>query len=134
MNILEQIQQKGYRLTQARREIITVLKHHPQTAQEIYKKLLRKKLTVDLASVYRSLKLFVDMGFVQTVEFGEGKKRYEMINGERHHHHIICNKCGSIEDVSLNESSFLRQIHTNSRYKVSSHSLEFFGLCPNCQL
>jgi Fur family ferric uptake transcriptional regulator len=69
---------------------------------------------------------------INRVEFGEGKYRYEL--KKNHHHHLICTNCGKIEEV---EGDFLKKmeddIFKSKKFKVESHSLEFFGLCEDCQ-
>lgn len=131
--ILTALKEKGYRLTTPRREIINVLAHHPQTALQIFFLLKKKKKSVDLASVYRTLEIFVDMGFVHAIELSEGKKRYELVEHENHHHHLICTTCGVIEDIRINENAMLKDVANKSEFKIDHHHLEFFGICVRCQ-
>lgn len=71
---------------------------------------------------------------IQRLEFGEGKFRYEIKKDKYHHHHLICTNCGKVEDV---EGEFLtkmeNEIKSKKGFLVKSHSLEFFGICKNCQ-
>ena len=91
MNIVSLLKEKGFRVTKPRLEIIKVLSNYPLSAEEIHDALDKKNIRVDLASVYRSLELFVKMSVVYSIELGEGKKRYELVNKNYHHHHLICN-------------------------------------------
>lgn len=133
MELLDRLKQKGYRITKPRLELLKVLDSYPLTVQEIHETLQKKKVRVDLASVYRSLELFVNMGIVHVIDFGEDKKRYEMIDNDNHHHHLLCNSCGTIADITVNENNLLTQVKTKSTFKIDHHHLEFFGLCQNCQ-
>lgn len=133
MNTLEYLKQKGYRLTKPRQELLHTLSSYPLTVQQISDALRKKNIRVDLASIYRSLELFVDMGIVHVIEFGEDKKRYEIVDQDNHHHHLMCNKCGTIEDITVNEHSLLTEISTKSNFKIDHHHLEFFGICQHCQ-
>jgi Fur family ferric uptake transcriptional regulator len=103
------------------------------TVQEIYSTLRKKKIDIDLASVYRSLELFVEMGVVHIIQLGEDKKRYELIESDNHHHHLVCNTCGSIEDIALDEKILLKEVNSKSDFAIDHHHLEFFGRCKNCQ-
>lgn len=133
MDILSQLKEKGHRLTKPRQEIVKVLADYPLTVQEIYSRLLKKNIHIDLASVYRNLELLLDMGVVYVLELGEGKKRYELVNKDKHHHHLICNNCGSIQDIVINEHEIMNEVTTKSQFKVDHHHLEFYGWCANCQ-
>lgn len=88
---------------------------------------------LDPATIYRILDAFLSKGIVKRIELGEGKYRYEI--ERHHHHHLICSNCGRIEDI---EGEYLKdienKIRVKRRFQVKSHSLEFFGLCRNCQL
>jgi Fur family transcriptional regulator, ferric uptake regulator len=132
MDVILQLKNQGFRLTKPRIELLKVLVHRPLTVQEIYDLLIRRNIHVDLTSVYRTLELFVSLGAVSIVEFGEDKKRYEL-SDQDHHHHLVCTKCGLIEDVSLNENELLNKVKIQSKFKIDHHNLEFFGLCQNCQ-
>ena len=133
MNIVSLLKEKGFRVTKPRLEIIKVLSNYPLSAEEIHDALDKKNIRVDLASVYRSLELFVKMSVVYSIELGEGKKRYELVNKNYHHHHLICNKCGTIENVEMNEINFDKKINEKSKFLIDHHHLEFFGLCQDCQ-
>lgn len=93
---------------------------------------LVSKLKVNKTTVYRQIdKLILDEKIVE-IELGDGKKRYE-INGSNHHHHLICDKCGKLEDITLNENVILNEVSKKSMFKVKRHNLEFFGLCVDCK-
>lgn len=121
----------GLRNTPARLAILSILKekNRPLDVLEIFE-LVKNK--ADLATVYRTLEVFYDSGLASKVEFREGKYRYEL--KKNHHHHLICTGCGRVEEV---EGDFLKKMEDNifrsKKFKVQSHSLEFFGLCANCQ-
>ena len=134
MQSINSIKGKGRRLTKQRKLVYETLSlfDKPATVQDIYRALNKNHPSVNLTSVYRTLTLLTQIGMIHEVEFGEGKKRYELVDGT-HHHHLICNNCGSIEDVLLNEDNFINKIKIKSHFKIEKHSLEFFGLCARCQ-
>ena len=122
------------RMTKPRKAILDSLFHFrkPVTAREIYSYLKNKGIKVDLASIYRNLSFLPKIKPVQEYEFGDGKKRYEMVKRD-HHHHLVCQKCGDVEDIEMKEKELLDKVETKSNFKIERHSLEFFGLCQNCQ-
>ncbi len=133
MRYLNQLKKQGYRLTKPREALLQVLLPYPLTAQEIFTILKKKKIHIDLASVYRSLDLFVHLGVVREIDLGGNTKHYELVDATNHHHHLICNNCGTIADIQLNEQVFLKEVKNKSTFKIDHHHLEFFGLCATCQ-
>jgi Fe2+ or Zn2+ uptake regulation protein len=93
---------------------------------------LVKKIGVNKTTVYRQLKKLIQNNIIFEVEFGDGKKRYEL-KSLGHHHHIVCKSCGDLEEISFDEKQFSKYINNKTEYKIESHSLEFFGLCPTCK-
>lgn len=122
----------GIRYTKPRKLVFEALEHlsKPVSANEINDYLKNK---IDLTSVYRTLSLLVKSEMVNVILFGEGKKRYELKNKNEHHHHLVCEKCGDVEDVEMKESSLFKLVEERSKFVIKKHNLEFFGLCPDCQ-
>jgi Fur family ferric uptake transcriptional regulator len=104
----------------------------PVDVEQIVQYLRLQKLETNKVTVYRILDFLFKNRIINRVEFGEGKYRYEL--KKNHHHHLICTNCGKIEEV---EGDFLKKmeddIFKSKKFKVESHSLEFFGLCEDCQ-
>jgi len=91
----------------------------------------------DKVTIYRTLESFVQAGLVIKVSLHRDREYYELapIGGE-HHHHLVCNDCGSVEDVHVPEpKDFEKNILKQSRQfkSITSHSLEFFGICRFCE-
>ena len=126
------IKDKGQRFTSQKREILCVLQQKPQTVLEIYTAVNSKKNSMDKATVYRILTSFLDLGIVNKVQLNDKEARFELSNSG-HHHHLVCEDCGEIEDIQLPEDILLREVKKKSAFKIKSHSLEFFGTCKHCQ-
>jgi Fur family ferric uptake transcriptional regulator len=120
----------GFRVTDPRIHVFSVLEKSgctPMTVEEI-----RKKSGLDKVTVYRTLESFVEAKFVDRVEFGDGVTRYEITHG--HHHHIVCTECGAVADVeNCLEAGIVKALEKKTGFSVSSHLLEFFGLCRKCR-
>ncbi len=133
LNLITQLKQTGYKLTTPRVEILKILSStNPLSAQEVFDAIKNKGIEIDLVTAYRTLELFKDLGMIQKIQFEDKIARYELVEGE-HHHHLVCIKCGNVEDVEINEELFVKQIEKQSNFKVQRHALEFFGFCQNCQ-
>jgi Fe2+ or Zn2+ uptake regulation protein len=93
---------------------------------------LIEKLKVNKTTVYRQIDKLINENKITEVELGDGKKRYELKSLD-HHHHLVCKKCGKLEDIELNENDLLKEVAKRTNFVVDSHSLEFFGHCYNCK-
>jgi Fur family ferric uptake transcriptional regulator len=125
----------GQRFTRTRKNIFEAIEHFnkPVSVQDIFSYLKKQKEEIDLTSIYRNLELMRKAGIVDIILFGEGKKRYELKIISEHHHHLVCEKCGDVEDIEMQEKNLLKDVEKQSKFKVLKHSLEFFGLCQDCQ-
>jgi Fur family transcriptional regulator, ferric uptake regulator len=91
---------------------------------------------IGIATVYRTLSLFEQMGIISKLDFGDGVYRYELKRPDEnhHHHHLICKHCGSISEVEEDLLDALEdQILRKYDFVVNDHELKFFGLCKNCK-
>lgn len=134
-SIIESLKSKGHKNTKIRQALVEILLsiHSPLSITELLQNLSKKGLKPNKTTVYREISLLKDLDTVQEVDFGDGKKMYEI--SEDHHHHIRCVQCNLIKDVpmdrELNDQE--RKILKNLGFKPVGHSLEFFGLCESCQ-
>ncbi len=132
--ILSKLKGKGHRITKARSAIIDLLlqDRKPLTAPAICALLSSRGLALNRATVYRELIFLRANDIVRQVKFAGKATHYEINSG--HHHHLVCMKCNSVKDVVLGKhlEHHERQIYEKEKFKVVSHSLEFYGLCRNC--
>jgi Fur family ferric uptake transcriptional regulator len=132
---IEILQSTGLKLTAPRHVILEFLhkQSHPITNREIYNSISND---CDLASVYRSINLFIKIGFVQQFDFGDGIARFELIEPglDSHHHHIICTDCSKVIEIGHCFSNSLTEtIEKHTGFSRITHKLEFFGLCSECK-
>lgn len=134
--IITNLKNSGHRITKARSLIVEIFGNSktPQSAFDILNHLKVKNAQVNKTTVYRELEFLTVQGIIKEVDFGEGKKRYELDDDTTHHHHIICINCRKVEDVDLkiDLEDEEKRIAKMKNFKVLNHSLEFFGLCGNC--
>lgn len=131
--VIEKLEHEGYRITQPRRAVVSALTERPLSVQEIYTRTKQNSGSIDLASIYRTLDILLQAGIVRMIETGERGRSYELVNEHNHHHHLICNICGSIEDVKLDEVGMLQELKKRTHFSIDHHHIEFFGACYKCQ-
>lgn len=135
-SVIKKIKSKGHRITKVRGLVaeLFINSSEPLTAQDIILGLESLGLKVNKTTVYRELFFLLNNEIIKAIDFGDGVKRYELL-GEEHHHHIICINCKKVEDVDLaaDLEKDEAKIEKDKKFKILNHSLEFFGLCSNCQ-
>lgn len=123
---------RGLHQTQARERVFTaLLDQEPQTMQQI----VSGCPDIDRTSVYRTIKLFEQLGIVQKLQIG-WKYKIELTDAfHSHHHHLSCMRCGKI--ISFEEGDKLEQllktIAQDHQFDMREHQLEIQGLCGNCR-
>lgn len=121
--------------TTARKAIVKILQNsnEPKTVKEIIHLLQERAIDVDRTTVFRVMNAFTNRGIVKKLEFGEGNFRYELISLP-HHYHIVCTKCGTIQDVEgCDVDEIEKKTAQKYNFNITHHRLDFFGLCENCQ-
>lgn len=133
MTIKEVLAKKGLRATPHRLVLLGTLAtaNAPKTAEELHARMK----SMDLVTVYRNLQSLVAAGLVNEVRFKDMNLRYEISDGDGHHHHLVCTGCGlvaELEDCDLRP--FERQaLKKSGKFaSVEEHALEFFGTCISC--
>jgi Fur family transcriptional regulator, ferric uptake regulator len=122
------------RRTRSQEHILQILKgiNQPISAQDLYVELRQQQYTMGLATVYRALEALKLGGAVQVRTLSSGESVYSLPQEDRHH--LTCLQCG--ESIAIDECpvhELENQLHSAHRFRIFYHTLEFFGLCPQCQ-
>ncbi len=102
------------------------------SAQDIYVELRNTNQGMGLATVYRSLEALKLEGMVQMRNLANGEALYSLTQQDKHH--LTCLQCGT--SIQINQCpvhNLEDQLETNHKFKIFYHTLEFFGLCSQCQ-
>ena len=130
-----ELHENNLRATPARLALMKLFESsvEPLDVQTMIEFLENIDIKADPATVFRIINMFTEKGITKQISFNEGKFRYELAN-KADHHHLVCTKCGDIQDISdCNISTLEKEIEKKKMFKVSNHTLEFFGICSNCQ-
>jgi len=129
---VEIIRKAGLKATPAR---LLILKLFIESSFPLSAELIHKKTSkTDSATVYRTLSIFLSKNLIQKIELGGNASVYELKG--KHHHHIVCQKCGLVEDFTECHIDKLQNaIMRSSKHfnKIKEHSFELFGLCQKCE-
>jgi Fur family ferric uptake transcriptional regulator len=127
----------GLKVTLPRVKILQILENQATdrhlTAEQVYKILLSEDEEIGLATVYRVLTQFEAAGLVTRHHFEGGNSVFELSDGD-HHDHIMCVKCGKVDEFSDNViEAQQKQIAQRLGYELTAHGLYLYGFCPDCR-
>ena len=133
----QELRDAGLKVTHPRVKILQMLESSETkhvSAEDVYKMLLEANEDTGLATVYRVLTQFEAAGLVTRHHFEGGTSVFEL-STEHHHDHIVCNKCGQVQefyDEVIEEQQ--EKIALKYEFKITDHSLYLYGLCKACQV
>lgn len=131
----EQLAERNLKVTKPRLAVLQVL-HSATTPVDVQDIQTALKLAIDQVTVYRILQSFVTAGLIRKVNLRHGHSDYEIVSASDHHH-LVCLKCGLIEDFEGCHADQLAKIALkNSRHfkQIQDHALELFGYCKTCEV
>jgi Fur family ferric uptake transcriptional regulator len=127
------LRKSGYKATGPRLTILSILKKssNPLSAQGIINTVGKD---IDQATVYRTLKSLRTKGIIYQIDLRHNHAHYELTDTVEHHH-LICVRCGRIEDVHhCGVEEIQEKVLRISKHfsEIKQHTLEFYGVCKNC--
>jgi len=126
---------KSYNLTVTpqRLEIVNVLSSYGHlNVDKLYALLKSTFPSISLATVYKNINTMIEKNFLSEVKLQNQKNVYEL--AKETHSHIMCIECEEILDISIDISSFFKEVTTKSNYNLTSSNIVFNGVCQKCQL
>jgi len=129
--VTSRLANSGVRVTGARREVLRAIAsiEGPFTIEELAAALPE----VGRATVYRTVKLLQESDFVCRMVLEDGGIRYELSQGD-HHHHLICSQCGRVSEFVDPGLDAIIQANADRRgFDLAGHSVELYGLCAGCR-
>ena len=133
----ERLRRDGQRYTANRRVLIDALREadRPVTVLE----LIDGAPGMAQSSAYRNLSVLEDAGVVRRLVTADDTARYELAEDlTGHHHHLICERCGSVIDIDVpaeledGVTSFSSSIAKSHGFRIEHHRLDLIGICPAC--
>lgn len=123
------------RETRQKRAVATLLDETDQftSAQELHARLRASGEQIGLATVYAQLRALAGTGEIDSVRGTSGETLYRRCGSPRHHHHIVCRRCGATVELDAPElESLARRLGEEHGYAELDHVVEITGLCPGC--
>jgi Fur family ferric uptake transcriptional regulator len=122
--------EQGLRMTGQRRTIARVLsesRDHPDV-EEVHRRVHAIDTRISLSTVYRTLRLFSQLGILERHDFGRGRRQYEEAS-RQHHDHLVDVETGRVIEFSNDEIEALQErIALELGFKLVGHRLELYGV------
>ena len=127
--ILATLEEHGSRMTFPRRELAALIARWGGsfTAEEI----IARTPILGRATVYRTLRLFVDIGILCKTGLMDGSPRYSL-DGPRHHHHLVCVSCARIDEFRHPSVERMLRALAGQVAGITGHRLELYHRCRRC--
>lgn len=127
---------KGLNTTTQRRAIaeafFTLPGHH--SLEEFYQYIFQHDPSIGQTTVYRTLKLLCEAGLATEIHFSDGITRYEIVDPDSHHDHLVCLNCGKIVEICDPQIEKLqKELAKKHQFTLRGHVHNLYGLCDSCR-
>jgi Fe2+ or Zn2+ uptake regulation protein len=128
------MRERGLRVSAARRLVLEALlaADGPMSAEQIAHGIGGRVPSSDIASVYRNLQAFDDIGLVRHVHLGHGPGLHALaVTGEQEY--LTCERCADYRAVAPEALDAVRElVERQFGYRASFTHFPIVGLCPSC--
>jgi Fur family transcriptional regulator, peroxide stress response regulator len=134
--VIERLRAQGMRVTPQRVAVLKILIDNDEhlSAEDIYARVQTDYPMMGLATIYKTISMLKEMGEITELNIDNSSARFD---GSRKppHPHFVCSQCNTIIDLDENLLADIpKNVSQQTGYQITNYRLDFFGLCPNCQL
>ncbi len=132
MNYPKVLREHNLKVTPQRLAIVDALySYGHMNTESLYTLMLQKFHSISLATIYKNINLMLECNFLQEVKLPHAKSVYELTKTS--HSHLLCKKCGAIEDVVVDLTPFVDAISKTNQFQIDKTDFVLSGNCKNCQ-
>jgi Fur family ferric uptake transcriptional regulator len=134
--VMHRLEERRHVATPQRRAILAALMKQPTsvTPRELHVALREEQPAIGQATVYRTLELLVEVGAATSFLQDNNESKYVYCS-PRHHHHLVCTRCGRVEDLDGCLLSRLGPLlEQDTLYQITGHAITLYGYCGDCKV
>ena len=131
-NLMAVLEDRGYRATAPRKAVVELLeqKHEGFTMEALSEELP----SVGRATVYRTIKLFMEAGVVCKLPMMDGSPVYSLARVDDCHYHYVCVQCGAVAEFeAATIGRLLRAVRADIPGQLVNHRIELYVTCDYCR-
>ncbi len=130
------LQDRGNRVTRSRVAVARALLEAEDwlAPEEIHRRAQAHHPNLGLVTVYRTLRLLGELGYVRRIHLEDGCHGYAR-SELAHGHHLVCRDCQQVVEFPGSEDldGLVRRLSSRTGFVIEDHMLELLGVCPSCQ-
>lgn len=133
--IYQKLSSSGQRVTSQRLLLLDLIRKQKGhlDADDLYRRARQLNPRLGLSTVYRTLRLFKELGLVEELHFQPEHHHYEQ-RASREHHHLVCLRCGRITEFESRHTKGLRdEVSRRHHFRVTGGEINLTGYCADCQ-
>lgn len=132
------LRKHGIRLTRQRELLFEIINnsHDHLNADQLYELAKKRDPKINRVTVYRTLKLLKTEGLIDELDLMhfDGEQHYYETRLKQEHAHIVCLRCGSVQEFFGEPLQRLReQIESGFGFQILVNRTEVGGYCADCQ-
>ena len=132
---IETLRDKGHRLTPQRMLVLSIVAGGDghMGVDEVFRRSKEAYPYMDIATVYRTLHLFKDLGVVTEVAIGD-RLHYELTDPSGKHHHMVCRVCNGAFNLSPHYlEEFRTTLVRDFDFEPDLEHFAITGICSKCR-
>ena len=129
------LQTAGLRNTKQRAAILDIVRttRGHLDADEVYRKARERHAGLNLSTVYRTLRMLKEQGFIEEHHLDENRHHYEASTTEEHHH-LLCTRCGKVVEFKFSIADFVQHhVEEAEGFIIEKSELSIAGTCRACR-
>jgi Fur family ferric uptake transcriptional regulator len=130
------LKEAGLKVTVPRLKILQLLQQNQDqhfSAEGLYRMLQQQGNDIGIATIYRVLTQCAEAGLVKRLQFEGGRSHFEIAQDD-HHDHIVCIRCGRVEEFHDDViERRQQQVAHDAGFDLEDHSMVLYGLCVDCR-
>ena len=126
---------QGMRLTSQRALLLDLIETHQGhlDTHELWRLAQQRDANISLATTYRTVALFRDLGLIDEVHLAEDHHHYEARSASEHQH-LICLGCGRIVEFTHPlVKKLITAVGSAHGFRIAGVTVDLTGYCPDCQ-